>query len=157
MKVKLLMVGKTKEKFIDEGFLLYKKRISHYLAFEEQTINSLKKTKNLSALEIKTQEAALILKNLTPQDTLILLDENRKTFDSTGFSGFVQQQMNAGKKQLVFLIGGAFGFSEEIYQRADFKVSLSKMTFSHQIIRLIFAEQFYRAMTILKNEPYHNA
>lgn len=157
MKVKLLMVGKTREKFIDEGFSLYKKRISHYLAFEGQTIDSLKKTKHLSPLEIKSQEASLILKNLTPQDTVILLDENGKTFNSTGFAGFIQQQMNAGKKQLVFIIGGAYGFSEDIYKQADHKISLSKMTFSHQIIRLIFAEQFYRAMTILKNEPYHNA
>jgi 23S rRNA (pseudouridine1915-N3)-methyltransferase len=157
MKVKILMVGKTQERYIDEGFNLYKKRISHYLSFEEKTIAGLKKTKNLSPSEVKSLEGELILKNLKSTDTAVLLDENGKTLDSVGFADFVQKQMNAGAKQLVFVVGGAFGFSDEVYQRADYKVSLSKMTFSHQIIRLIFAEQFYRAMTILKNEPYHNA
>jgi 23S rRNA (pseudouridine1915-N3)-methyltransferase len=157
MKVKLLMVGKTKEKYINEGFSLYKKRISHYLAFEEHSIDGLKKTKNLSPSEVKTLEAEMILKNLKPNDTVVLLDENGNVLSSTGFADFLQQQMVAGKKQLVFIIGGAYGFAEEVYKRADHKISLSKMTFSHQIIRLIFAEQFYRAMTILKNEPYHNA
>ncbi len=157
MKVKLLMVGKTRENFIEEGFKMYKKRISHYLAFEDQTLDSLKKTKNLSPLEIKSREGELIFKNLKPQDIVVLLDERGTTCDSTGFADFIQKQMNKGARQLVFLIGGAYGFSEEIYQRANYKISLSKMTFSHQIIRLIFAEQFYRAMTILKNEPYHNA
>jgi 23S rRNA (pseudouridine1915-N3)-methyltransferase len=127
------------------------------LSFEEKTIAGLKKTKNLSPSEVKSLEGELILKNLKSTDTAVLLDENGKTLDSVGFADFVQKQMNAGAKQLVFVVGGAFGFSDEVYQRADYKVSLSKMTFSHQIIRLIFAEQFYRAMTILKNEPYHNA
>jgi len=157
MKVKLLMVGKTRERYIDEGFNLYKKRISHYLNIEEQTIDGLKKTKNLLPLEFKALEGELIQKILKNQDTVVLLDEKGKDFDSVGFAGFVQKRMNTGSKQLVFVIGGAYGFSEEIYRRADHKISLSRMTFSHQIIRLIFAEQFYRAMTILKNEPYHNA
>ena len=157
MKVKLLMVGKTRERYIDEGFKLYKKRISHYLTIEEQTIDGLKKTKNLLPLEFKALEGELIQKILKNQDTVVLLDEKGKDFDSVGFAGFVQKRMNTGAKQLIFVIGGAYGFSEEIYRRADHKISLSRMTFSHQIIRLIFAEQFYRAMTILKNEPYHNA
>jgi len=157
MKVKLLMLGKTRESYIDEGFSLFKKRISHYLPFEVQTIAGLKKTKNLSPSAIKILEGELILKNLNVQDMVILLDEKGKTFTSTGFADFIQKQMNTGTKQLVFIVGGAYGFSPDVYQRANHQVSLSKMTFSHQIIRLIFAEQFYRAMTILKNEPYHNA
>jgi 23S rRNA (pseudouridine1915-N3)-methyltransferase len=157
MKVKLLMVGKTSERYIDDGFYLYKKRISHYLSFEEQTIAGLKKTKNLSPAEVRSLEGELILKTLKSDDMVVLLDEKGSTFDSTGFADFFQKQMNAGAKQLVFVIGGAFGFSDKVYIRANQRVSLSSMTFSHQIIRLIFAEQFYRAMTILKNEPYHNA
>lgn len=157
MKVKLLMVGKTRESFIEEGFDIFKKRIKHYLSFEGQTIGGLKKTKNLSPSEIKTLEGELILKNLKDHDTVVLLDENGKDYDSAGFANFVQKQMNSGTKQLIFIVGGAYGFSSDVYQRANYKVSLSPMTFSHQVIRLIFMEQFYRAMTILKNEPYHNS
>jgi 23S rRNA (pseudouridine1915-N3)-methyltransferase len=156
MKVKLLMVGKTRESFIEEGFDVFKLRIKHYLPFEGQTIGGLKKTKNLPPSEIKILEGELILKNLKDQDTVVLLDEKGKTYGSTGFANFVQKQMNTGTKQLVFIIGGAYGFSPDVYQRANYKVSLSAMTFSHQVIRLIFMEQFYRAMTILRNEPYHN-
>jgi len=156
MKVKLLAVGKTSEAYIEEGFNLYKKRISHYLTFEEQTIDGLKKTKKLSRQEVKTREGEMILKHLKSTDIVILLDDSGKTFDSKGFATFIQKQMNSGNKQINFVIGGAYGFSEKVYARANQKVSLSKMTFTHQLIRLIFAEQFYRAMTILNNEPYHN-
>ena len=156
MKVKLLMIGKTRESFIEEGFNVFKMRIKHYLPFEGQAISGLKKTKNLSPSEIKILEGNLILKNIKDNDTVVLLDEKGKTYGSTGFANFVQKQMNTGTKQLVFIIGGAYGFSPDVYQRANYKISLSDMTFSHQIIRLIFMEQFYRAMTILKNEPYHN-
>jgi len=150
-------MGKTQESYIDEGTEVFRRRIIHYLPFEIQTIGGLKKTKNLSAAEIKTLEGALILKHLKNQDTVILLDENGKTFHSTGFADFIQKQMNSGTRQVVFVVGGAWGFSQEVYQRSNHLLSLSKMTFSHQVIRLIFMEQFYRAMTILKNEPYHNS
>jgi 23S rRNA (pseudouridine1915-N3)-methyltransferase len=157
MKVKLLMVGKTKENFVEAGCLNYRKRIVHYLPYEEQVIAGLKNTKNMASAEIKLREGELILKHLQQGDTVVLLDEKGREFTSEGFAGFIGKLMNTGTRQLVFVIGGAYGFSPQVYARADHLLSLSKMTFSHQIIRLIFAEQFYRAMTILNNEPYHNA
>ncbi len=156
MKTKLLMIGKTRESFIETGYGLYKNRINHYLPFEDQTISGLKKNKSLSPSEIKTLEGELILKSLKSQDIVVLLDEKGKSYNSTEFAGFIQKKMNLGTRQLIFVIGGAYGFSPNVYQRANHQLSLSKMTFSHQIIRLIFMEQFYRAMTILRNEPYHN-
>ena len=156
MKVKLLLVGKTREAYVEAGYREYRKRIVRYLPFDEQVIAGLKNTKNRTSAEIKLLEGKLILKHLTDDDTVVLLDEKGKEFTSEGFAGYIAQQMNAGTRQLVFVVGGAYGFSPEVYSRANHLISLSRMTFSHQLIRIIFAEQFYRAMTILNNEPYHN-
>ncbi len=157
MKVKLIMLGKTKERFINEGFELYRKRIVNYLGFDAVVVPALKNTKNLSPDQVKEQEGQQLLKHISQGDFTVLLDENGRSFDSVGFAGFVQQRMNAGIRTLNFVIGGAWGFSEEVYRKADLKISLSPLTFSHQIVRLVFMEQLYRAMTILRNEPYHNA
>ena len=155
MKVKLLMIGKTQESYITEGFELYNKRIVHYLPFEEFTIPTLRDTKNMKDAEVKQKEGELFLKNLREDDFVVLLDERGKQYDSVEFAGFIQQRMNMATKTLIFTVGGAFGFSEEVYKRANYKISLSKMTFSHQIIRLIFMEQLYRAFSIINGEPYH--
>jgi 23S rRNA (pseudouridine1915-N3)-methyltransferase len=155
MKIKLMMTGKTQEKYITDGFDLYKKRIVHYIPFEEVVIPTLRDTKNMKDEEVKQKEGELILRNLRTEDYVVLLDERGKQFNSIEFSGFIQQRMNVATKTLTFLIGGAFGVTDEVYTRADNKLSLSTMTFSHQIIRLIFMEQLYRAFSIMRNEPYH--
>lgn len=156
MKVTLILNGKTEDDYIQKGFAIFEQRLKHYLPFESIVIPALKNTKALSIDQQKQKEAELIFKNILPADRLILLDENGKEYTSTSFSTFVQQQMNSGIKNLVFVVGGPYGFSEEVYKRATAKISLSKMTFSHQMVRLFFVEQLYRAMTILKNEPYHH-
>jgi 23S rRNA (pseudouridine1915-N3)-methyltransferase len=156
MKITLILNGKTEDDHIIKGFAVYEQRLKHYISFETIVIPALKNTKALSIEQQKQKEAELILKNLQNSDKVILLDENGKEYDSVGFSGFIQQQMNSGIKNLVFVVGGPYGFSEEIYKRTNGKLSLSKMTFSHQMVRLFFIEQVYRAMTILKNEPYHH-
>lgn len=156
MKITLILNGKTEDDHIIKGFAVYEQRLKHYISFETIVIPALKNTKALSIDQQKQKEAELILKNLQNPDKVILLDENGKEYDSVGFSGFIQQQMNSGIKNLVFIVGGPYGFSDEIYKRANGKLSLSKMTFSHQMVRLFFIEQVYRAMTILKNEPYHH-
>jgi 23S rRNA (pseudouridine1915-N3)-methyltransferase len=156
MKITLILNGKTEDDHIIKGFSLYEQRLKHYITFETVVIPALKNTKALSIEQQKQKEAELILKHTQPSDRMILLDENGKEYNSVGFSEFLQQQMNSGIKNLVFVVGGPYGFSEEIYKRANGKLSLSKMTFSHQMVRLFFIEQVYRAMTILKNEPYHH-
>jgi 23S rRNA (pseudouridine1915-N3)-methyltransferase len=156
MKITLILNGKTEDDYIIKGFAVYEQRLKHYLSFETILIPALKNAKSLNFEQQKKKEAELILKNIQSSDKVILLDENGKEYDSVGFSDFIQQQMNSGIKNVVFVVGGPYGFSEEIYQRANGKISLSKMTFSHQMVRLFFAEQLYRAMTILKNEPYHH-
>ena len=156
MTIKLLAIGKTDAKQLNDLIDVYKKRLRHYISFTIDVIPDLKNTKNLSENEQKQKEGELILKKLSNTDALILLDENGKQLDSVGFSKYLQKHMNAGVKQLVFVIGGPYGFSQEVYQKANGKLSLSKMTFSHQMIRLFFTEQLYRAFTILKNEPYHH-
>jgi 23S rRNA (pseudouridine1915-N3)-methyltransferase len=156
MKVTLILNGKTEDDYIQKGFAIFEQRLKHYLPFESIVIPALKNTKALSIEQQKQKEAELVFKCLQPADRLILLDENGKEYSSPGFSAFIQQQMNSGIKNLVFVVGGPYGFSEELYKRATAKISLSKMTFSHQMVRLFFAEQLYRAMTILKNEPYHH-
>jgi 23S rRNA (pseudouridine1915-N3)-methyltransferase len=156
MKITLILNGKTEDDHIIKGFAVYEQRLKHYISFETIVIPALKNTKALSIDQQKQKEAELILKQLQNSDKVILLDENGKEYDSVGFSGFIQQQMNSGIKNLVFVVGGPYGFSDEIYKRANGKLSLSKMTFSHQMVRLFFIEQVYRAMTILKNEPYHH-
>lgn len=157
MKIRLILNGKTEEEYLVKGISAYEKRLKHYLPFETIVIPALKNTKALSIDQQKEKEGELLFKEIQSSDKLILLDENGKEYDSVGFSGFLQQQMNSGIKNLVFVVGGPYGFSEAVYKRADGKVALSKMTFSHQMVRLFFTEQVYRAMTILKNEPYHHS
>lgn len=155
MKIKLLMIGKTQEKYLIEGFDIYEKRVVHYLPFEKIMIPTLKDNKNMKDAEVKQKEGEFILKNLREDDFVVLLDERGKQYDSIEFSSFLQQRMNVATKSLTFIIGGAFGFSDEVYERANHKLSISKMTFSHQLIRVIFMEQLYRAFSIINNEPYH--
>ena len=156
MNIKLIAIGKTDNKQLIALIEEYKKRLKFYIKFSVDIIPDIKNAKNLSESQQKEKEGKLILNNIIPSDTLILLDENGKQFTSIEFSSYLQKHMNAGIKQLVFVIGGPYGFSEEVYKKANGKLSLSKMTFSHQMIRLFFIEQLYRGFTILKNEPYHH-
>jgi len=156
MKIKLLSIGKTEEKYLKEGIELYCKKIIHYFPFEYEELPSIKQTKNLSFDEQKKREGEVMLKKITPSDIVVLLDRMGTQYSSVDFSGFLQQKMLQGNKQLVFVIGGAYGFSQEVYTRKNDLISLSLMTFSHQMVRLIFLEQLYRAASIMKNEPYHH-
>lgn len=156
MKIRVVMMGKTKEKFTDDGYTFYKKRVLNYLPFDDLIIPGLKNSGSFSPEEFKQKEGELLLKKLKDDDFVVLLDERGKSFTSPEFAQFVQQRMNSGIKTLAFVIGGAYGFSEEVYKAAHFKISLSSMTFPHQLVRIVFMEQLYRAMTILRNEPYHN-
>ncbi|UKM66445.1 23S rRNA (pseudouridine(1915)-N(3))-methyltransferase RlmH [Flavobacteriaceae bacterium GSB9] len=156
MTIRLIAIGKTDSKQLNVLINEYIKRLGHYIKFELDVIPDIKNAKNLSEAQQKQKEGELILRKLKPTYKLILLDENGKQFDSLAFSSYLQKQMNAGLKQLVFVIGGPYGFSEDVYKKANGKISLSKMTFSHQMIRLFFIEQLYRGFTILKNEPYHH-
>jgi len=156
MKIVLLLVGKTETDFIAQGLDLYLSRIKHYTSFQVELIPALKQTKSLSFETQKQQEGVLILNKIQPSDQVILLDEKGQTFRSVTFAQYLQKKMLSGIQRLVFVIGGPYGFSSEMYQRANETISLSPMTFSHQLVRLIFAEQLYRALTILKNEPYHH-
>ena len=156
MNIKLITIGKTDNKNLQTLIEEYTKRLSFYIKFDLEIIPDIKNVKNLSEAQQKEKEGELILSKITPTDNLILLDENGKTFSSVGFSDFLQKKMNAGIKTLVFVIGGPYGFSETVYQKANGKVSLSEMTFSHQMVRLFVIEQLYRGFTILKNEPYHH-
>ncbi|MBJ2173012.1 23S rRNA (pseudouridine(1915)-N(3))-methyltransferase RlmH [Aureibaculum sp. A20] len=156
MKIKLLAIGKTDDKNLIALITMYQKRLKHYINFDLEIIPDLKKAKNLTENQQKEKEGELILQQLSPTDVLILLDEKGQEFRSIQFSKFLQKKMNAGIKRLVLVIGGPYGFSEAVYQKAQGKISLSKMTFSHQMIRLFMVEQLYRAFTILKNEPYHH-
>lgn len=156
MQVTLLCIGKTGKKFLEEGEQEYLKRLRHYISFQMLIIPDIKQAKSLSEAQIKQKEGELILEKVGASDTLILLDERGKEFSSVGFSNYLQEQFNRGGKQLFFVVGGPYGFSDAVYQRASGKISLSQMTFSHQMIRLFFIEQLYRAMTILRNEPYHH-
>ncbi len=156
MNVMLLTVGKTDVKWVKEGLDVYASRLKHYVSFSVTEIPELKKAAALSREQIKEKEGELILKQLTPQDTLVLLDEKGAEYRSLDFAAWLEKQLAGGGKSLVFAIGGAYGFSDAVYARAREKVSLSKMTFSHQLVRTIFAEQLYRAFSILKGEPYHH-
>jgi len=156
MQIKLLAIGKTDNKAIQTLIDDYSSRLGHYIRFELEVIPDLKQSKSLSESLQKEKEGELILKKLSSSDELVLLDERGKTFSSLEFSDYLQKKMNSGLKQLVFVIGGPYGFSEAVYERAHGKISLSKMTFSHQMIRPFVVEQLYRAMTILRNEPYHH-
>lgn len=156
MNIKLIAIGKTDNKNLQTLIEEYTKRLSFYIKFDLEIIPDIKNVKNLSEAQQKEKEGELILSKIAPTDNLILLDENGKTFSSVGFSDFLQKKMNAGIKTLVFVIGGPYGFSEMVYNKANGKVSLSEMTFSHQMVRLFVIEQIYRGFTILKNEPYHH-
>ncbi len=156
MQIKLLTIGKTDNQQLQMLIDDYQKRLGFYIKFEFEIIPDLKKAKHLSEEQQKQKEGELILAKLNHTDLLLLLDENGKQQDSVAFSEQLQKHMNSGVKQLVFVIGGPYGFSSEVYEKANGKISLSKMTFSHQMIRLFMIEQLYRAFTILKNEPYHH-
>ncbi|WP_282019122.1 23S rRNA (pseudouridine(1915)-N(3))-methyltransferase RlmH [Salegentibacter mishustinae] len=156
MTIKLLCIGKTDNRELKQLIEVYIKRLQFYNKFEIDIIPDLKKTKSLDENQQKEKEGELILAKVQNSDFLVLLDENGKEFSSEKFSAYIQKRLNSGLKQLIFIIGGPYGFSEAVYQRADSKVALSQMTFSHQMVRLFFTEQLYRAFTILKNEPYHH-
>lgn len=156
MKITLLVLGKTNDKEIEKLFNGYANRLQHYINFNIEIIPNLKKTKNLSSVEQKKLEGNHILQKINANDFVVLLDENGKHYTSVSFSEFLQKKMNSGIKNLIFVVGGPFGFSEEVYNNAQATLSLSKMTFNHDMVRLFFAEQLYRGFTILKNEPYHN-
>ena len=155
MKITLLVVGKTTDSHIEALIQEYQKRLTHYLPFTLQVIPELKNTKALTSEQQKQAEGELILRTITPATDLILLDEHGKEYRSIEFADYVQKRMSSGR-DVVFVVGGPYGFSEAVYRRANGKISLSKMTFSHQMVRLFFVEQIYRAMTILRGEPYHH-
>lgn len=156
MNIKLLAIGRTDSKNLQTLIDDYSKRLSFYIKFDLEVIADIKNVKNLSESQQKDKEGELILSKLTAQDELILLDENGITFSSIGFSEYLQKKMNSGIKTLVLVVGGPYGFSDEVYKKARGKISLSQMTFSHQMVRLFIVEQIYRGFTILKNEPYHH-
>ena len=156
MEIKLIAIGKTDRTELDQLINSYQKRLIHYVRFSFEIIPDIKNSKNLSEKLQKEEEGKLILSKLSNSDRLILLDENGKEMNSVGFSEFLQKQMNSGLKRLVLVIGGPYGFSDAVYKKASGKLALSKMTFSHQMVRLFIIEQLYRSCTILKNEPYHH-
>lgn len=155
MKTLLILVGKTTDKHFQAGITDYAERIGHYMPFEIVTIPELRNTKSLSEEQQKTAEGELILKQIQPSDTVVLLDEHGREMRSVEYARWLSQKQQTARR-LVFVIGGPYGFSEAVYSRANEKISLSKMTFSHQMVRLIFTEQLYRACTIIKGEPYHH-
>lgn len=152
----MLQIDKTQDSYMAEGIEIYAKRLKNYVNFNVSTINVAKNVRQRSHKEQKNEEGRLILSQVPPEDVLVLLDERGKEFSSVEFSQFISKQQNASVRRLVFLIGGPFGFSEEVYARANVRLSFSRMTFSHQMIRLFFTEQLYRAFTILKGEKYHH-
>jgi 23S rRNA (pseudouridine1915-N3)-methyltransferase len=156
MRIRLLQIGKNQDAFIEEGILFFQKKLKHYCSFEVLTLPALKQTNNLAHEEVKRLEGDLLLKSLDAKSLVCLLDERGKKYDSPAFARQLDQWALAGRSQVDFVIGGAFGFSEAVYQRAEARLSLSDMTFSHQLVRIIFLEQLYRAFTILRNEPYHH-
>lgn len=156
MKIKLLAIGKTDNKQLIQLIDEYQNRLKHYVKFQFEVIPDIKNAKNLSESQQKEKEGELILKKLEATDQLVLLDDKGKDYTSVEFSKYLQKKMNSGLKQLVLVIGGPYGFSDAVYKKANGKISLSKMTFSHQMIRLFIVEQLYRGFSILKNEPYHH-
>ena len=156
MKIRLLFIGKENLEELQAAFQDFYSKINNYNPFEMEAIPYLKNTKSLTTEVQKKQEGDLFLKRITPQDVVVLLNERGTEYSSLQFSHFIQQRLNSGCKNLLFLIGGAYGFSEALYSRANFTLSMSKLTFPHKLARLLFAEQLYRAFTILKGEPYHH-
>lgn len=156
MRITLIESGKTRDPFIQEGVELFKKRVERYVPFQIETIPDLKNTRNLTMKEVQEKEGRLLLKRLNPGSYMILLDERGREFHSIAFAEYLNS-LEGRVNHLLFVIGGPYGFSQEVYEKADGLVSLSKLTFSHQLVRVIFMEQLYRAYTILKGEPYHHA
>jgi 23S rRNA (pseudouridine1915-N3)-methyltransferase len=156
MRILLVLIDKTQDNYLIEGIEVYTNRLKNYTQLDIQTINVPKNVRQRSIPEQKAEEAKLIFNSIANDDFLVLLDEQGKELSSVDFSKFIAQKQNASTKRLLFLIGGPFGFDQKIYERANYKLSFSKMTFSHQMIRLFFAEQLYRAYTILKGEKYHH-
>lgn len=156
MKIDLVLVGKSDQKYLQEGIDIYLKRLKHYCQFEMKVIPDLKSTKSLSEEQQKEKEGELILNQLKDSDFVILLDERGESFSSVDFAQLIEKRQVAGTRRLSFVIGGPYGFSKEVYAKANAKLSLSAMTFSHQMVRLLFIEQLYRAFTIINGEPYHH-
>lgn len=156
MKIAFIQVGKTSEKHVSEGVETYSGRIRKYTAFEIITIPDLRNTRNMPGQEQKSKEGAKILEALGREDYVVLLDERGKEMRTVEFASWLERRFSISSKRVVFISGGAWGFSDEVYARADMKLSLSQMTFPHQLVRLLFAEQLYRAFTIMKGEPYHH-
>jgi len=156
MKINLLVVGKTIDKQLIKLTEEYQGRLKHYVTFNMVVLPELKHTKHLSETEQKEKEADLILKQIEAGDELMLLDERGKQYASVGFANFLEHKLLSSTKRMIFVVGGPYGFSERVYSRANYKMSLSLMTFSHQMVRVIFLEQLYRAMTIIRGEPYHH-
>ncbi|SFC49358.1 23S rRNA (pseudouridine1915-N3)-methyltransferase [Flagellimonas taeanensis] len=156
MQITLIAIGKTDKAELEQLIDLYEKRLKHYIKFEFVVLPDIKNSKNLSEAQQKEKEGELILSQLQPTDTLILLDEKGKQYSSLEFADYLQKKMNSGLKNLVLAIGGPYGFSDAVYAKCNGKISLSKMTFSHQMVRLFLVEQLYRGFTILRNEPYHH-
>lgn len=156
MKIALIAVGKTSTPYIREGIEAFIARINRYVGFETEVIPDLKTTRGLTPDEQKRREGELILKAMKPGDRVVLLDERGRTLTSVKFAAEIERNMSAGLKRLVYVVGGPYGFSEAVYQRADAMMQLSAMTFTHEMVRLFFVEQVYRAMTILRGEPYHH-
>ncbi len=156
MNIELLVVGKTDSELVEKLVELYAKRVNHYCKFSITTLPDIRATRNLSPKQQKTAEGEAILRQINDSDYVVLLDERGTQYRSIQFAEWLQKRMNSGVKRLMIVIGGPYGFSQEVYERGNGKVSLSSMTFSHQFVRAIFAEQIYRAFTILNNEPYHH-
>ena len=156
MKYELWWIGKTNAAYLKEGIEVYTKRLSKYTNFVIKELPDVKNAKNISHNELKTKEGKELIKRLEAKDFVILLDENGKSYSSVQFAKYIEKMQSASYSKVIFIIGGAFGFSAEVYQRAQGKIALSDMTFSHQMVRMIFAEQFYRAFSIINNEPYHH-
>lgn len=156
MKITLLTVGKTDKDWVKLGLDIYLSRLKHYIPFSIVEIPELKNVSALTKDQIKSKEGELILKNIRPADDVILLDEHGKEYSSMELAAIIRDKISYSGKDIVYVIGGAYGFSEAVYKRADSKLSLSRMTFSHQMVRAIFAEQIYRAFTIIRGEPYHH-
>lgn len=156
MKIELAVIGKTSIGYLKQGIDEYIKRLKHYVPFEIKYIDDIKNTKNISEDQQKRTECAKILSLLDKSDFVVLLDEHGKEYTSMQYSSYIQKRMLSGAKKVVFVIGGPYGFSQEVYDRANDKISFSKMTFNHEMIRLIFTEQLYRAYTIINHEPYHH-
>ncbi len=156
MKIHFWAIGKTNEKYLREGIGIFTKRLGHYLPFEMQELPDIKQAGKLSPVALKEKEGEMVLQRLKSDDYLILLDERGKRYTSEAFARQINKWLQLSQKRIIFLVGGAYGFSTDLYQRANQKIALSEMTFSHQMVRLFFVEQLYRGMSILRNQPYHN-